>query len=207
MFFSLFQYPSFNEIIFPAAILQEPFFSSQVDDALNYGAIGFVVGHELTHAFDDQGRQYDENGNLYSWWTPEDVDAFNSRTKVLVKQFENYRILNTNVNGRLTLGENIADLCGLEVAFQAFLRTKQAKEEVRIDGLTPQQRFFIAVARAWRVKVTDEKLLAQLKSDPHAPAMLRVNGPLSNMIGFYQTFNVTPGDAMYREAKDRVVIW
>lgn len=202
-----FQYPSFNEIIFPAAILQEPFFSSQADDALNYGAIGFVVGHELTHAFDDQGRKYDENGNLHSWWTSDDIDAFNSRTKILVKQFENYRILNTNVNGRLTLGENIADLCGLEVAFQAFLRTKQAKEGVRIDGLTPQERFFIAIARAWRVKVTDEKLLAQLKNDPHAPPILRVNGPLSNMIGFYQTFNVTRDDAMYREAKDRVMIW
>ena len=197
----------FNEIIFPAAILQEPFFSAHADDALNYGSIGYAIGHELTHAFDDQGREYDENGNLNSWWLPKDVKAFHSRADMLVKQFENYRLLNTSVNGQLTLGENIADLCGIEVAYQGFSRTKQAKEGSLIDGLTPQQRFFLAAARSWRVKVTDEKLLATLKDDPHSPPIFRINGPLSNMIGFYQTFNVTAGDAMYREAKDRVVIW
>lgn len=115
--------------------------------------------------------------------------------------------MNTNINGRLTLGENIADLCGLEVAYQAFSRTKQAKEGILIDGLTPQQRFFLAVARAWRVKLTDERLLASLKDDPHAPPIFRVNGPLSNIVAFYQTFNVTLGDAMYRQPNDRVVIW
>jgi putative endopeptidase len=188
-------------------MLQEPFFSFHGDDALNYGGIGYVIGHELTHCFDDQGRKYDENGNLHLWWTPEDINAFNSRTELLIKQFENYEIFHTNLNGRLTLGENIADLGGLEIAYQAFLRTKQAKENILIDGLTPKQRFFIAAARVWRVKTTNERLISDLKQDTHAPAMLRINGPLSNIIGFYHTFNVTKGDAMFREPDNRVLIW
>ncbi len=177
------------------------------DDALNYGAIGYVIGHELTHGFDDQGRKYDENGNLFLWWIPDDINAFNSRTQNLIEQYENYEILNRNINGRLTLGENIADLGGLEIAYQAFLRTKQAKDNILIDGLTPRQRFFLAFARTWRVKLTNEKLLSDLKQDVHAPAIIRINGPLSNMMGFYDTFNVTKDDAMFREPENRIIIW
>jgi putative endopeptidase len=202
-----FYYPSFNEMIFPAAILQEPFFSFDADDALNYGAIGYVIGHELTHCFDDQGRKYDENGNLHLWWTPDDINAFDSHTEKLIKQYENYKILNRHINGRLTLGENIADLGGLDIAYQAFLRTKQAKDGILIDDLTPQQRFFLAFAKVWRVKTTNEKFLSDLKQETHAPAIIRINGPLSNMIEFYHTFNITKNDAMFRESEDRIVIW
>lgn len=182
-------------------------FSFDADDALNYGAIGYVIGHELTHCFDDQGRKYDENGNLHLWWTSDDINAFNNRTENLIKQYENYEILNHKINGKLTLGENIADLTGLEIAYQAFLRTKQAKDGILINDLTPEQRFFFAFARTWRVKVTNEKFLSDLKQDSHAPAIIRINGPLSNIIGFYDTFNLTKDDAMFREPENRIVIW
>ena len=196
-----------NDITCPAAILQEPFFSADADDALNYGGIGYVIGHELTHGFDDQGRKYDENGNLHLWWSPDEIQAFNARTNILTQQFDNYKVLDTNINGKLTLGENIADLGGLEITYQAFLRTRQAKENIPIDGFTPKQRFFLAFGRTWRVKLTKEKLLSNIKEDPHAPAVARINGPLSNMIGFYKLYNVTKDDALFRESKDRVRIW
>ncbi|CAF1167619.1 unnamed protein product [Adineta steineri] len=202
-----FYYAPLNEIMFPAAVLQEPLFSFFADDALNYGAIGYVIGHELMHCLDDQGRKYDENGNLHSWWTANDIHEFKSRTKILVEQYNNYEILNTTVNGELTLGENIADLSGLEIAYHAFLRTNQAKENILIDGFTPKERFFLAFARTWRVKLTNEKILLYTKIDPHAPVNYRINGPLSNMMGFYETFNVTRNDAMFREINDRVLIW
>jgi len=141
------------------------------------------------------------------WWTQEDINAFNSRTKILIEQYDSNQILNQTINGRLTLGENIADIGGLEIAYQAFLRTKQANDNVLIDGLTPKQRFFLAYARAWRVKTTDEILLFNIKQNPHSPTILRINGPLSNMLGFYQTFNVTKGDGMFRESDKRVLIW
>jgi putative endopeptidase len=174
---------------------------------LNYGGIGSAIGHELTHGFDDQGRKYDEFGNLRLWWTPEDIHNFYLRTVKLVDQYSAYQILNEHVNGNLTLGENLADLGGLEIAYQAFLQTKQATEGVKIDGLTPNQRFFLAFARAWRVKMTDERRLVHIKEDPHPPEITRINVPLSNMMGFYRTFNVTARDAMFRRAEDRLVIW
>lgn len=182
-------------------------FIFDADDAINYGAIGSIIAHELTHGFDDQGRKYDENGNLRSWWTSEDVNQFNFRTKIIIEQFNNYELLSINVNGLLTLGENIADLGGLEIAYEAFLQTEQASMGILIDGFTPQERFFLAFARALRTKLTDAKLRFLIKIDPHAPSIFRVNGPLSNMIGFYQTFNVTENDRMFRERSKRVLIW
>ena len=177
------------------------------DDALNYGGIGSAIGHELTHGFDDQGRKYDEHGNLRPWWTPKDMENFHLRTEKLVEQFSAHQLLNERINGKLTLGENLADLGGLEIAYQAFLQTKQAKEGVKIDGLTPNQRFFLAYAQAWRVKMTDARTVLQIKQDPHTPELVRINTPLSNMLGFYQAFNVTEGDAMFRKAEDRLLIW
>jgi putative endopeptidase len=199
--------PLFNEIIFPAGILQEPFFLFDADDAINYGAVGFIIAHELTHGFDDQGRKYDANGNLRLWWTPKDINEFDSRAKIMVEQYNNYQLLNTNVNGLLTLGENIADLGGLEIAYEAFSQTQQAKNGILIDDLTPKQRFFLGFARASRIKMTDAKLLFMIKIDPHAPAIFRVNGVLSNMMGFYYTFNVTKNDKMFRDNSERVFIW
>ncbi|CAF0769303.1 unnamed protein product [Adineta steineri] len=197
----------FNSINFPAAILQDPVFIFDADDAINYGAMGAVVGHELTHSFDDKGRKYDENGNLFSWWTPEDINEFNSRTKSIVDQYSSFNVSGTSVNGLLSLGENIADLGGLEVAYEAFLQTDQAKAGVLIDGLTPNQRFFLSYARLSRIKRTEASTFTLLKTDEHPPAILRVNAPLSNMKGFYETFNVTKTDEMYREPSKRVLIW
>jgi putative endopeptidase len=194
-------------MLFPAAILQPPFFIFDGDDAINYGAIGSIIAHELTHGFDDQGRKYDENGNLRSWWTTEDVNQFTARIKLIVEQFNSYELFNININGFLTLGENIADLGGLEIAYEAFLQTEQASMGTSIDGFTPQERFFLAFACAFRMKITDAKLRFLLQVDPHAPSIFRVNGALSNMIGFYQTFNVTENDRMFREQSKRVLIW
>ncbi|UJR35374.1 hypothetical protein I4U23_028131 [Adineta vaga] len=202
-----FYMPTKNEIIFPAGILQEPFFMSDGDDAINYGSIGSFIGHEMTHGFDDQGRKYDENGVLNPWWTSEDLNQFSSRTTILVKQFNDYKLFDINVDGLLTLGENLADLGGIEIAYEAFLQTKQAKEGKLIDGLTPNQRFFLSYAKTLRMKMTDERLLALLIVDPHSPAIYRVNGPLSNIMGFYQTFNVTENDKMFRELSIRVNVW
>lgn len=194
-------------MVFPAAILQPPFFMNEADDAINYGAVGCYLAHELTHGFDDQGRQYDSNGHLDRWWTLEDWNAFNARSQVLVEQFSEYRVYGFNLNGFLTLGENIADLGGLEIAYEAFLQTEQAENGELIDGLTPKQRFFFSFARVSRMMMTRGRALAMLKADTHAPPMYRVNGPLSNMFGFYETFNVTEGDRMFREPVKRVAIW
>ena len=196
-----------NEIVFPAGILHEPFFHDGADDAINYGAVGCYLAHELTHGYDDQGRQYDENGQLDQWWTPDDLNAFNARIRLIAEQFNDYRVYDTNVNGFLTLGENIADLGGLEIAYEAFQQTEQAKAGALIDGLTPNQRFFFSYARVSRMAMARERILALIRIDTHAPAMFRVNGPLSNMMGFYQTFNVTEGDRMFREPAKRVLIW
>lgn len=165
------------------------------------------MAHELTHGFDDQGRKYDQNGNLRLWWTPKDINEFNSRTKIMIEQFNNYTILNTDINGHLTLGENIADLGGVEIAYEAFLQTEQAKRGILIDGFTPQQRFFFGFARVWRTAMADAKILFMLKIDPHSPSIFRTNGALSNMLGFYQTFNMTKKDLMFREPSKRVQIW
>ncbi len=197
-----------NEIVFPAAIMQPPFFTPDVDDAVNYGAIGAVIGHEFSHGFDDQGSKYDAKGNLSSWWTEQDRKLFEERTQKLVDQFNQFRVVDSVfVNGQLTLGENIADLAGLTVAYEAYqLRMKGKKREI-INGFTPEQRFFIGYAQVWCSHARPEFLRNQVLTDPHSPAQFRVFGPLSNMQEFYNAFNVKPGDKMWRDEKDRVKIW
>ncbi|GAB3928339.1 M13 family metallopeptidase [Mucilaginibacter myungsuensis] len=200
--------PSFNEIVFPAGILQFPFFDKDADDAINYGAIGAVIGHEMTHGFDDQGAQYDKDGNLKNWWSKTDETKFKAKTQVVVDQYNKFEVFKgLNVNGALTQGENIADIGGLTIAYNAFKNTAQGKSDTKIDGLTPDQRFFLAYAQVWRIKTRDETMKVRLSSDPHSPEMYRVNGPLSNMPEFYKAFGVKPGDKLYREEKDRVKIW
>lgn len=200
--------PSFNEIVFPAGILQFPFFDFNADDAINYGAIGAVIGHEMTHGFDDQGSQYDKDGNLKDWWTKEDAARFKSRAQVVVDQYSKYTVLNDlKVNGNLTLGENIADIGGLAIAYEAFKNTSQGKGNEKIDGFTPDQRFFLSFAQVWRIKDREERLRMRITLDPHSPEMYRVNGPLSNMPEFYRAFNVKPGDKMHRPDEQRVKIW
>lgn len=200
--------PSTNEITFPAGILQSPFFDANADDAVNYGGIGAVIGHEMTHGFDDQGRQYDEAGNLKDWWTKEDGEKFLNKAKVVEEQFNGYTVLdNMHVNGKLTMGENIADLGGLSIAYEAFMRTEQAKANEKIDGLTPQQRFFISWAQAWRNNMRDEAMAQRIVTDPHSPGMFRANGPLTNMPEFYEAFGVKEGDKMFRPEAERAKIW
>lgn len=201
--------PTFNEIVFPAGILQYPFFDNDADDAINYGAIGLVIGHEMTHGFDDQGRQYDKDGNLKDWWTKEDADKFKARVKVMIDQYNQFTVLNNtiHVNGNLTQGENLADIGGLAIAYQAFKSTPQGKGDTKIDGLTPDQRFFLSYAQIWRSKRSAELDRMLINVDPHSPGMYRVNGPVSNMPEFYKAFNIKPGDKMYREEKDRVKVW
>lgn len=200
--------PSFNEIVFPAGILQPPFYYQGADDAVNYGAIGAVIGHEMTHGFDDQGSQYDKVGNLKSWWSEQDRKQFEKRTQQVVDQYNAYTVLDTvHVNGELTLGENIADIGGLAIAFDAFENTDQFKNGEKINGLTPTQRFFMAFAQVWRIKNTDERLRFRINNDPHSPERYRVEGPLSNMPAFYEAFNVSPSDSMHRADSVRVAIW
>lgn len=200
--------PAFNEIVFPAGILQFPFFDKDADDAINYGAIGAVIGHEMTHGFDDQGAQYDKEGNLKNWWTKEDEAKFKTKVQVVIDQYNKYTVLNgEHVNGKLTTGENMADIGGLAIAYQAFKNTAQGKSDKKIDGFTPDQRFFLSFAQVWRIKDRDETMRLRLNTDPHSPEVARVNGPLSNMPEFYKAFNVKPGDKLYREEKDRVKVW
>lgn len=200
--------PSFNEIVFPAGILQPPFYFQHGDDAVNYGGIGAVIGHEMTHGFDDQGSQYDKNGNLKNWWTATDRKEFEKRADQVVTEYDAYTVLDSvHVNGKLTEGENIADIGGLAIAYAAFKRTPQGQSTKKIDGLTPDQRFFLSFAQIWRIKNTPQRLLLRIKNDPHSPEMYRVNGPTSNMTSFYETFQVKPGDAMYRPDSVRVHIW
>ena len=201
--------PLLNEIVFPAAILQPPFFYQQADDAVNYGAIGYVIGHEMTHGFDDQGRQFDADGNLNDWWTPGDEEQFKKRAEVLVDQFDNSTVLDTlHVDGKLTLGENIADLGGLNVAYTAYLKSLEGKPEpAPIDGMTDKQRFFFGAAQLWRQNIRDKETMRRIKEDVHSPGNLRINVPFSNMPEFYAAFDVKPGDAMYREPDDRAKIW
>jgi len=200
--------PAFNEIVFPAGILQYPFFDFSADDAVNYGGIGGVIGHEMTHGFDDQGRQYDENGNLRDWWTEEDAKKFEEKANVVVEQFNSYTVLDTvHVNGELTLGENLADLGGLAIAYEAFKKTKQGQSNELIDGYTPDQRFFLSWAQVWRANTRPEEMANRIVTDPHSPNEWRCNGPLSNMEEFYQAFGVKQGDKMFRPAADRVRVW
>jgi len=200
--------PAFNEIVFPAGILQYPFFDFDADDAVNYGGIGAVIGHEMTHGFDDQGRQYDASGNLKDWWTEDDAKKFNEKSGVVVKQFNSYTVLDTvHVNGELTLGENLADLGGLAIAYEAFKKTKQGKSTETIDGYTPDQRFFLSWAQVWRANTRPEEMATRIVTDPHSPNEWRCNGPLSNMQEFYTAFGVKQGDKLYRPANQRAKVW
>jgi putative endopeptidase len=200
--------PYANEIVFPAGILQFPFFDAKADDAINYGGIGMVIGHEMTHGFDDQGSQYDKDGNLSNWWTATDKTKFDAKTAAVVKQYNAYTVLDSlHVNGELTLGENLADIGGVTIAYEAFQNTDEAKKNTVIDGFTANQRFFLSVAQIWRMKSKDAIQLQRIKTDPHSPAMWRVNGPLSDFTPWYNAFNVKPGDKMYKPVSERIQIW
>ena len=200
--------PLTNEIVFPAAILQPPFFDPAADDAVNYGAIGAVIGHEIGHGFDDQGRRYDGDGRLRDWWSPADETEFKKRADLLVKQFNGYSPLpGISINGELTLGENIGDLGGLSIAYQAYRLARAGRPAPVIDGYTGDQRFFMGWAQAWRAKARDAYLQQQVLADPHAWAEFRANGPLGNIDAFYSAFNVQPGDKLFRAPAERVKIW
>ena len=200
--------PRLNEVVFPAAILQPPFFNLEADDAVNYGAIGAVIGHEMGHAFDDQGRKTDGDGNLRDWWTDADAAAFQAKAKMLVDQYNQYSpVEGLNVNGQLTLGENIGDLTGVTIAYQAYHIALDGKPAPVIDGLTGDQRFFIGFAQIWRSKGRDEFIRRQVLTDPHSPAQFRAVGPLRNFEPFYKAFDVKPGDGMYLAPDKRVLIW
>ncbi len=199
--------PTRNEIVFPAAILQPPFFYLEGDDAVNYGAIGVVIGHEMTHGFDDHGCQYDKVGNLADWWTADDSKMFKERTKVLANQFSNFTVLDSlKANGELSLGENIADLGGLNVAYTALQKVLSGNEK-SIDGFTPNQRFFLAYAHLWAQNIRDKEIVRRTKDDVHSLGRFRVLGPLKNMPEFYSAFNVKEGDSMFLNEADRAVIW
>ncbi len=200
--------PQNNEIVFPAGILQPPFFDPKADDAINYGGIGAVIGHEMTHGFDDEGRQYDAQGNMKDWWTKQDEEKFDNRAERIINQFDSYIAVDTlHINGKLTEGENIADLGGINISFDAFMKTKEYKEGKKIDGFTPAQRFFLSFANIWKIKNRPERLRLRVKIDPHSPEHYRVDGPLSNTPAFWKAFNVKPGDPM-RQPEDKLVkIW
>ncbi len=200
--------PQKNEIVFPAGILRFPFFDFEADDAINYGGIAAVIGHEMTHGFDDQGRQFDADGNLEDWWTKADADEFKKRADLVVQQYNGYTILDTmHVNGRLTLGENLADLGGLSIAYEAFKKTKQGQSTEKIDGYTPDQRFFLNWAQVWRSNILPDAAAQRIVTDSHSPGMYRANGPLTNIDAFYQAFDVKPGDKMYKAPDQRIRIW
>ena len=197
-----------NEIVFPAGILQPPFFDPEADDAVNYGGMGAVIGHEISHGFDDQGSKFDADGNLRMWWTTETRKRFDERTQLVVNQFDSYVAIDSlHVNGRLTLGENIGDLGGLSVAFTALQNTLEGKSRQAIDGFTPGQRFFLAWAQIWRRNNTPESLRLQVRTDPHSPAKFRTNGPLSNLREFHEAFGCSDDKVMVRSAAVRAKIW
>ncbi len=199
--------PEMNEIVFPAAILQPPFFNMDADDAINYGGIGVVIGHEMTHGFDDQGCKYDEKGNLNNWWTEEDSKKFNERTAQLAKLFDEFQVRGYQINGQLTLGENIADLGGLNVAWDAYQMTDEAKANQSIDGFTPAQRFFISYGTIWRNNSRDKYLERQVVTDVHSPAEARVNRTLGSMPHFYEAFEIPAESKMYIAPEERAAIW
>ena len=200
--------PELNEIVFPAAILQPPFFDAKADDAVNYGGIGAVIGHEISHGFDDQGSQYDGDGNMRNWWTEEDGKKFAEKTKVLINQYAGYSPLpGYNVNGELTLGENIGDNSGLAIAYKAYKLSLKGKKAPVINGLSGDQRFYMGWGQVWRTKMREPAQIAQIKTDPHSPGQYRANGTLKNQPGFYEAFGVKEGDKMYLAPKDRVIIW
>ncbi len=200
--------PPLNEIVFPAGILQSPYFDLNADDALNYGGIGMVIGHEITHSFDDQGAQYDKVGNVTDWWTKYDYEKFKARTQQVIDQYNSFTVLDSvHVKGALTVGENTADIAGIAIAYDAFKLTEQGKDTLKLDGFTPDQRFFISMARIWRVKTTDQFLRMYVNTNPHSPAKWRVNGPLMNFTPFYTAFDVKEGDKMYKPESERIVVW
>ena len=202
--------PAFNEIVFPAAILEPPFFGLSADPAVNYGAIGGVIGHEMGHGFDDQGSKYDAHGVLADWWTEEDKAAFRELTGALVEQYDAYCPFDegeTCVNGQLTLGENIGDLGGLSLAYRAYKLSLKGEEDEVIDGLTGDQRFFMSWAQVWRARYREEATRQQMITDPHSPPIYRVNGIVRNMDAWYAAFDVQKGEALYLPPEERIVIW
>jgi putative endopeptidase len=201
--------PSWNEIVFPAGILQPPFYDPNADDAVNYGAMGAVIGHEMTHGFDDQGRQFDASGNLRDWWAPEDATKYTAEANKVVEQFNAYTVIDTatRVNGKLTLGENIADFGGLTVAYAAMQKAYAGKPRPKVDGFTPEQRFFLGWAQVWRANQREAAQRSRIMTDPHSPGVWRVNGPLSNMPEFKAAWGCKDGDKMVRPADQRPKIW
>jgi putative endopeptidase len=200
--------PANNEIVFPAGILQFPFFDFGADDAVNYGGIAAVIGHELTHGFDDEGRQYGADGNLKDWWSKADAANFTERADKVVAQFNNYTVNDTiHVNGQLTLGENLADLGGINIAYEAFKKTPEGKSDKKIDGFTPDQRFFLSWAQVWRTNILPQAAALAVMTDPHSPGVYRCNGPITNIDAWYAAFNVQPGDKMYKPEDQRIKVW
>jgi putative endopeptidase len=202
--------PGMNEIVFPAAILQPPFFDLDADDAVNYGAIGSVIGHEIGHGFDDQGSRYDGDGRLSNWWSDSDRKEFEKRTSSLIAQYDSLSPEETpdaKVNGSLTIGENIGDLGGATIAYLAYQRSLKGKEQVVIDGLSAIKRFFIGYAQVWRAKIRPEMMRVRLATDPHSPGEFRCNQILKNIDEFVEEFEVKPGDGLYLAPEERVRIW
>jgi putative endopeptidase len=200
--------PVLNEIVFPAGILQFPFFDMNADDAVNYGGIGAVIGHEISHGFDDSGSQYDKDGNLKNWWTAEDLAKFKEKSKALQAQFDAYTVLDTiHVNGKLTMGENIGDLGGLNAAYEAYKMTAEWKAGKVVDGFTPDQRFFLAWAQVWRTTILPETAAQLILTDSHSPGEYRTIGAPVNMDAWYKAFNIQPGDKLYKKPEDRIKIW
>jgi putative endopeptidase len=200
--------PSFNEIVFPAGILQPPDFDPTADDAINYGAIGAVIGHELTHGFDNDGRKFDDVGNMKMWWTPDDDKHFKEKAQVIIDQYNSYVGVDTlHVNGQLTLGENIADLGGVKIAYYAYQKYLEKHGRQDIDGFTPEQRFYIGFAQLWRGKLRPEILRTLILTDEHSPNFWRVNGTLSSSLEFRKAFGCKDGDTMVRPEDKRASIW
>ena len=200
--------PTMNEIVFPAAILQPPFFNLEAEDAVNYGAIGAVIGHEIGHGFDDQGSKFDGDGTMRNWWTDKDREEFEKRTEALIGQYDKFEAIDSvNVNGKFTLGENIGDLGGLGIAYKAYQMSLDDEEGPVIDGFTAKQRVFLGYAQAWLLKARDEAIRRQISTDPHSPAKFRVNGVVRNIPAFYEAFDVSPEDSLYLAEDQRVKIW
>ncbi|MES2491043.1 MAG: M13-type metalloendopeptidase [Pseudomonadota bacterium] len=200
--------PEMNEIVFPAAILQPPFFNLKADDAVNYGGIGAVIGHEISHGFDDQGSQYDGDGMLRDWWTADDRKNFEARTKALIEQYNQYEpVKGYKLNGEFTIGENIADLAGMTIAYKAYQLSLNGQPAPVLDGLTGDQRFFMGWAQVWRRNYREANLVSRIKTDPHSPSEYRCNGVVINLPGYYEAFGVKPGDKMYKAPEQRIKIW
>ena len=199
-----------NEIVFPAGILQAPFFDMEMDDAVNYGAIGMVIGHEITHGYDDEGRKYDADGNLKDWWTEADAQAFEGRAQKVVEQYNAYEVLpGLHVNGKLTLGENLADLGGASIAFEALQRAlaKDPAKRKKVDGFTPEQRFFLSISQIWRINCREAETRRRITVDPHSPGQFRGIGPHVNLQEFYDAFGIKEGAPMWRAPELRAKIW